>query len=143
VLTSWARCLRQLSEEIEVKLLRRESQRLVVEEEAAVLYYAAGNPRTYDAKQPQSLEFPLDVRRPATSLSSSVTVTGASSTHDTRTHERLSPLLRQAAIGIEFILLNGGDWVKLGDVPLETWAEREVLARSLIANDILLVRQAQ
>jgi hypothetical protein len=65
VLTSWARCLRQLSEEIEVKLLRRESQRLVVEEEAAVLYYAAGNPRTYDAKQPQSLEFPLDVRWPA------------------------------------------------------------------------------
>jgi hypothetical protein len=52
----------QLTETTEVKLLRREAQRLVVEEEAAVLYYAAGNPRTYDAKQPQSLEFPLDVR---------------------------------------------------------------------------------
>lgn len=97
----------QLTETTEVKLLRREAQRLVVEEEAAVLYYAAGNPRTYDAKQPQSLEFPLD-----------------------------------SALGIEFILLNADEWIKLGDVPLETWAEKEVLARTLIANSSLLVRTA-
>ncbi len=48
----------------------------------------------------------------------------------------------QSALGIEFVLLHGNEWTKLGDVPLETWAEREVLARTLIANGILLVRTA-
>lgn len=51
----------KLTEDVDARLLRRESQRLVVEADMAVLYHASKNPRTYDAKKPQSIEFQLDV----------------------------------------------------------------------------------
>jgi len=47
----------------EVKLVRSQAQRLVVEAETAVLYYSTLNPRSYDLKQPKSLEFPLEVHK--------------------------------------------------------------------------------